>query len=380
MKKSFVNIWFLIIIVVAIGFFIKNVIDTFNIDESLLTSEEYTSLYYYNQLTDEQKIKYVKIDQEIQKLTRDIHFGFVKNVAVKSDVTVVLSAIYNDRPEYYYLPQDYNVKSIKLGPVEYTILKLDYTVADKKEKDKKDLELNNIIEQIVHETLHDKMTDFEKQVALHDALLTRVSYYNFADIAKIPVEKHTSYEALVRGDAVCDGISKAYMMLLEKAGIYSLMVTGKIGEVAHAWNIVKLDDEYYHVDATSDTTEVNGAKKVMHRYFNLSDEELMQTHTIDREFEIVKCEGKKYNFYTYNDYQVKYTESLRSKLIKIINKQLSAPVIEFRMEGLYSTQTLLEELYYMNFNGWEDTKQTTVSYHKLEDIYIFENKNRKILY
>ena len=139
MKKSFVNIWFLIIIVVAIGFFIKNVIDTFNIDESLLTSEEYTSLYYYNQLTDEQKIKYVKIDQEIQKLTRDIHFGFVKNVAVKSDVTVVLSAIYNDRPEYYYLPQDYNVKSIKLGPVEYTILKLDYTVADKKEKDKKDL-------------------------------------------------------------------------------------------------------------------------------------------------------------------------------------------------------------------------------------------------
>ena len=42
MKKSFVNIWFLIIIVVAIGFFIKNVIDTFNIDESLLTSEEYT--------------------------------------------------------------------------------------------------------------------------------------------------------------------------------------------------------------------------------------------------------------------------------------------------------------------------------------------------
>ena len=62
MKKSFVNIWFLIIIVVAIGFFIKNVIDTFNIDESLLTSEEYTSLYYYNQLTDEQKIKYVKIE------------------------------------------------------------------------------------------------------------------------------------------------------------------------------------------------------------------------------------------------------------------------------------------------------------------------------
>ncbi|MBR6689142.1 MAG: hypothetical protein IKL68_03920 [Clostridia bacterium] len=379
MKKSYVNIWFLIIIVIACGFFIKNLFDKFHIDKELLKSEEYTSLYYYNQLTEEQKIQYVKIDQGIQELEQGIHFGFVKNAEVKSDVIIVLAAIYNDRPEYYYLPQDYNVKSIKLGPVEYTILKLNYTVRDKKEREMKDLELDQIVEQIVYDATHDQMTDYEKELALHDALVKKVNYFEFENIEKIPVEKHTAYEALVNNSAVCDGISKAYQLLLKKAGIYSIMVTGKIGEIAHAWNIVKVDGEYYHVDPTSNAIEVNGRRQVMHRYFNLSDKEFKKTHTIDKEFPIMACESTKYDYYTYNNFEVKYTESLRSKLIKIINKQLKNDVIEFRLDKLYSTQTLLEELYYINFNKWEDTHQSSVAYHKIDNIYVFENKNTKRL-
>lgn len=379
MKKSYVNIWFLIIIVVACGFFIKNIITRFHVDEELLESKEYTSLYYYNQLTDEQKYQYVKIDQEIQRLTPSIHFGFVKNTEVKSDVSVVLAAIYNDRPEYYYLPQDYNVKSIKVGPIEYTILKLNYTVRDKREKEKKDLELNQIIEQLLYEAIHEQMSDYEKELALHDALIEKVSYYSFEDIEKIPVDKHTAYGALVNNSAVCDGISKAYQLLLKEAGVESIMVTGKIGEIAHAWNIVKIDDEYYHVDPTSDAIDINNKKQVMHRYFNLSDKELDKTHTLDKDFTIMPCEGTKYNYYTYNNFEVKYTESLRSKLVKIINKQIKREIVEFRLDKLYSTQTLLEELYYINFNKWEDTQQTSVGYHKINDIYVFENKNNKRL-
>lgn len=379
MKKSFVNIWFLIIVVVACGFLIKNIVDRFHVDKGLMQSEEYTSLYYYNQLTDEQKYQYVKIDQEIQKLTSDIHFGFVKNTQIKSDVTSVLAAIYNDRPEYYYLPQEYNVKSIKLGAIEYTILKLNYTVETKKEREKMDLELNQMIEQITYEVLHDKMTEYEKELALHDALVKRITYYSFEDIEEIPVAKHTAYEALINDSAVCDGIAKAYQLLLKKAGIESIMVTGKIGTVAHAWNIVKIDGEYYHVDPTSDAIEIENKKQVMHRYFNLSDKELGKTHVLDKEFNILACDGEKYNYYTYNNYEVKYTESLRSKLVKIINKQLGSGIVEFRTDKLYSTQTLLEELYYMNFNKWEDNHQTSVGYHKIDDIYVFENKNTKRL-
>lgn len=377
MKKSFVNIWILIILIVAMGFFVKGIIDRFEVDESLLTSEEYTSLYYYNQLTDEQKFQYVKIDQGIQDLVQDIHFGFVKNTAVKSDVTVVLSAIYNDRPEYYYLPQDYNVKSIKFGPIEYTILKLKYTVKDKTEKNKKDQQLERLIDQIIYTNLDDSMTDYQKELILHDVLVKMVTYYTFEDIKTIPIAKHTSYEALINGNAVCDGIAKAYQLLLKKAGIESIMVTGKIGEVAHAWNIVNIDGKYYHVDPTSDAIEVNGKKQVMHRYFNLSDEELALTHTIDADFKTVPCESTELNYYTYNDYDVRYIESLKSKLIKIVNKQLGSDIIEFRVDNLYSTQMLLEELYYINFNKWEDTNQTSVGYHKIDDIYIFENKNNK---
>ena len=174
-----------------------------------------------------------------------------------------------------------------------------------------------------------------------------------------------------------DKTVKDYRAVLEKAGIKSIMVTGKIGEIAHAWNVVEIDGEDYHVDPTSDAIEINGKKEVMHRYFNLSDTELDKTHTLDKDFNIMACNGEKYNFYTYNDFKVKYTESLRSKLIKIVNKQFGKGIIELRLDKLYSTQTLLEELYYINFNRWEDTHQTSVGYHKIDDIYVFENKNTK---
>lgn len=377
MKKVLFTIAFILIIGFAGKAWYDNAQKKYQIDESLLDSEEYTSLYYYNQLTTEQKKQYIKIDTCIRELEKEIHFGFANNVDVKKDVSIVLAAIYNDRPEYFYLPQDYNVKSLKLGALEYTYLKLKYTVKNADDRDRKNREMNRVIESILSSTITDEMTDFEKELALHDELMKRIEYYTYEKIETIPQAQHTSYEALINNSGVCDGIAKAYMMLLRAANIETIMVTGKIGAVAHAWNIVKLDDEYYHVDPTSDTVEVNGKNQVMHRYFNLSDADMKITHVIDEDFNVPECKGLKYNFYTYKSYDINYIDSLKNKLIKVINAQWYNEIIELRLDPLYSTQKLLEELYYLNFNSWKDLHQSAVTYHKLENIYVFENKNIK---
>ena len=50
------------------------------------------------------------------------------------------------------------------------------------------------------------------------------------------------------GESVCEGYSKAYTMLLAKAGIESYLVSGN----NHMWNLVKIDGEYYQTDVTWD--------------------------------------------------------------------------------------------------------------------------------
>jgi len=58
----------------------------------------------------------------------------------------------------------------------------------------------------------------------------------------------TAYGALVTGTAVGEGYAMAYKALCDKLGIPNTIVLGKLGEMQHAWNIVEIGGEYYHVD------------------------------------------------------------------------------------------------------------------------------------
>jgi hypothetical protein len=58
----------------------------------------------------------------------------------------------------------------------------------------------------------------------------------------------TAYGALVTGTAVGEGYAMAYKALCDKLGIPNTVVLGKLGEMQHAWNIVEISGEYYHID------------------------------------------------------------------------------------------------------------------------------------
>ena len=105
--------------------------------------------------------------------------------------------------------------------------------------------------------------DFETALWLHDWMIDHARYdYTYS--------YYSADSILARGTGVCDGYSKAYVLLLEAAGIDVDRVTG--GD--HAWNIAKLDGEWYQIDATWDDPyysegPVSGWEN--HIYFGLTD-------------------------------------------------------------------------------------------------------------
>jgi len=58
----------------------------------------------------------------------------------------------------------------------------------------------------------------------------------------------TAYGALVNGRAVGEGYAMAFKALSDELGFDCRIVLGNLGEMIHAWNIVMLYGEYYHID------------------------------------------------------------------------------------------------------------------------------------
>jgi len=140
---------------------------------------------------------------------------------------------------------------------------------------------------IVERVIRPEMTDLEKELALHDYIVlnTVYDYENFL-LDSIPDESHNPYGVLINKVAVCDGFARTMHILLNMVGIESEFVLGEAdgekGWYGHAWNIVKIDGEYYHLDATFNNIDKDNNKikndSITHTYFNLSDSQISLDH------------------------------------------------------------------------------------------------------
>ncbi len=110
--------------------------------------------------------------------------------------------------------------------------------------------------------------------------------------------------ALLDGKAVCDGITKAFMLLARMEGIECIRVTGINAEnVGHAWNKVKIENTWYNIDVTGDdilTSGISGAscdvEVLAHDKFLVSDEFLKNKGYAEDNYGFVDATGQ-YDYY-----------------------------------------------------------------------------------
>lgn len=124
-----------------------------------------------------------------------------------------------------------------------------------------------------------------KFLGLHDWLVLHTQYDLEGYLNNnIPYESHTAYGALINGIAVCNGYATAMLALLEDAGIDSKEIYGMAGvgnsKEAHAWNMVSLENNWYHLDATWD--DPDWGNYVEHAFFNVPDSKIELTHDWER--------------------------------------------------------------------------------------------------
>ena len=128
-----------------------------------------------------------------------------------------------------------------------------------------DAELTEILAQV-----NDAMSDEQKALAIHDYLIYEYEYdYDNYTTETIPEDSYRSGGLLMNRTGVCQAYAYAFYYLMSKFDIECYVTASDT--MNHAWNIVKIQDDYYHVDCTYDDPVTDRLGQVGHNYFLLSD-------------------------------------------------------------------------------------------------------------
>ena len=118
------------------------------------------------------------------------------------------------------------------------------------------------VAEILAETVYPGMSQWQIALSIHDYLVGHFEYDE-------PLNLRTGYDLIMKGTSVCAGYAEAYMDLMNRVGIPCHYVVSE--GMNHAWNIVRIGGNWYHVDATWDDPVSDVEGKVLHDFFLVSD-------------------------------------------------------------------------------------------------------------
>ena len=284
---------------------------------------EYTK-FYYQALSEEKKSIYKELYEGFKARKKNIEVHADLRRHTPKDISDIAISVYNDTPSFYYL--DVTKYSYIPTPFGY-IYSQNYIYTDK-EIEEYDRRLEQGLNIFQKKYILPNMTEYQKEIIIHDYLVKTVVYDHEAlNSANHVDEAFNVLGPLLKKRAVCWGIACAFKLLCDYCKVKSFVVIGdtkpKQGEAGHAWNIVKLDGEPYHVDVTWDIKD-KGDISFCYDYFNLNDKLIRLDHTWESTF-YPRCGSIQHNYYYKNRLFVKSVEELSTYIanrLKADNKYI----------------------------------------------------------
>lgn len=246
-----------------------------------------SSQFYYEQLNDDQKKIYDILKKECFQLYSNVRLNRIP----LRDVTIASYALSMDYPVLFWIG-DYSYKKIGNDLVTEIVYSIPESV-------KNDLTaIDEIVEQINIEMNSLSINnDYEKLKFFYDWIIEHTEY-------KSNLYSQDMRSVFLQNSSVCAGYSRAFQYLCQKANMDCTYVSGYTkNNENHAWNLVKLSDQYYWVDVTWGDPVYAGEKdnETNYNFFLVDDEHFLQTHVIENKYEMnfnfPKCTDNSLNYY-----------------------------------------------------------------------------------
>lgn len=276
--------------------------------------------YYFNKLNDKEKKIYLAIYNGIKEYRE---YVTVPGVALNNKlVGVVYYFVLLDNPFFFSVGEYAMHHAVDGDRIKIT------TLFSQKLEEERRKEIEIIVNEILSEPSLIRMNDFEKEKFVHDYLINYVEYDQSHGNNGALLNPYTVYGALIERKAVCEGIAKATKLLLNAMNVKCIVVSGdaKEAEGNHAWNIVRINDEAYHLDVTFDMGKTLHAGFPHYDYFNLSDRvigrKLINQHLLP------ECSSMEDNYVEKNRGIVSSEAEIENAFIEAISRRSNVVVLK----------------------------------------------------
>lgn len=261
-------------------------------------SEEGHQEYYFKQLTEEEQ----KVYRELLKGIRAREKEFYLTISDDDSIDRSYHAVLKDHPEIFWVHNREKIYKTTYSDSDYCVFTPGYTYTDS-EID----EIQTAMEQSFQEVralIPEDAGDYEKVRIVYTYVIDHTQYQTGEDDQSIA-------GVFWKKSAVCAGYAGAVQYLLERLDIPCIYVDGstKGSTEGHAWDIVKIGQEYYYVDATNgdqpdflngDAAQLEEHKTIIYDYLCPFPEEYEKTYTPSEELTVPACTAKDLDFYVLN--------------------------------------------------------------------------------
>ena len=270
-------------------------------DESIAAKKkEQEGLYAYDRLTEAGKTLYVEMLMIMEAQGKDITVSTTSDEAVEQVFDYVLM----DHPEIFYV-DGYSYTNHTLNDV---ITKITFTgdyLYGIDEVRSRQTRINEYVNKCLAGAPSSE-DDYYAIKYVYEYLIDNTEYDLNAE------DNQNICSVCLNGRSVCNGYAKTAQYILNKMGIECTLVTGTVDTntsygVRHAWNLVRCNDSYYHLDVTwgdssfqtasGEMADASKLPRINYAYLNVTTADIAINHKVSDLIKIPACNNITDNYY-----------------------------------------------------------------------------------
>lgn len=293
------------------------------VEEGLLRKEQELgrtlaeNCYAYHMLTAKQQRVYQEIYYALTTFSEEVRLSSCST----EEISMIFQCVMNDHPEIFYT-DGYTYTEYTLGEKLRKITFSGVYLMGKEETERRQRQIDEYAAECL-KGLPQEADEYEKVKYIYEYLIDHTEYDGAVS------NNQNICSVFLEGRSVCQGYAKAMQYLLGKSGVYSTLVLGSVihGDT-HAWNLVRIDGEYYYVDVTwgdasyqnsgqEAETDPKGKPAINYDYLCVTTSQLEMTHRMDNVVPMPECTCMDANYYVReNAYFTAFDEERLQKLFQ----------------------------------------------------------------
>lgn len=299
--------------------------------ESCSLLEEGGSRFAYESLDAQEQIWYGEIEQALGEMTDTVKLSTepIGQGLDEQDIDRIFQCVLIDHPEIFYTT-GYTYTKYSRGDRTVGIDFAGTYSLPREEAVNKAEEIRERASEWLSDIPSDA-SEYDKVKAVYEKIIFSTDYdLNASDNQNIA-------SVFLGNSSVCQGYAKATQYLLNHLGVMCTLVQGTVdtGE-AHAWNLVRVDGDYYYVDTTwgdasyrmEDGSGQEELPEINYDYLCVTTQELLRTHRIESVVAMPECTATQANYYVregvyFTSYDAEQMQSIFDRAWEICRTEIT---------------------------------------------------------